>query len=228
MARATAMNLECPNCQEPVKPGRSCICGWRAPEAQSASKLDPNHGLCAWLYPDGCRCTRKGVVTPSLGESEGTTSGHGSKAKWYCGWHFECVMRGHADDSPNGEHFRDFHDAETRYAAQFPRDRCDCVDWNSANEGQVRGLAFLGPESLAWRKSPVWMQEAAAKLLKGGWKAKGPLANAMQGRPDPQREAIRDRSLLEDQRREESADDYARRMIDKFNQSHDHNIEVPF
>lgn len=43
--------------------------------------------------------------------------------------------------------------------------------WDVNDESQLKGLISLGEKSLAWRKAPLEMQEAAREYSAKGWKA---------------------------------------------------------
>ena len=156
----------CPRCDEPWD-GVECQCGHRPRDAKPY--VDPQHGKCAWLS-GGCRCQLPGTISPGTGEPNGTTSGQGSRAKWYCGWHFECLMKGLRDDF-NTPEYAAWYQREASYTRQHAR-KPPIADgfadaWIPGDIHQIKGLAMMGPGSLAWRKSPTAMQRQAQDYLDG-------------------------------------------------------------
>ena len=69
--------------------------------------------------------------------------------------------------------------------------------WNPNDAYQLKGLAMLGPQSIAWRKAPREMQEKAARLIEG----KGPGDNGhisqvdIFSQPDKSKEQERKKNI---------------------------------
>jgi hypothetical protein len=132
-------------------------------------EADPRHGLCSWKYSDNCHCTRQGTISPAISEGVGTTSGEGSKAKWFCSWHYDCLVLGHKDDSPDGPDYREWYNRNKNYSAKYGQKQKTEVVWDVGDIWQVKGLLVLGKNSIAWKKAPPELREAAERLS-GTWK----------------------------------------------------------
>lgn len=174
---------------------------------------DINHGLCSWSYPDGFRCSRPGGISPSTGEPQGTNSGEGSKAKWYCSWHYECLSRNLKDDTRSPE-YREWYLNSLKNQAKMISNR---PVWDANDEFQVKGLALLGSESLAWKMAPEKMRRAAEAVIAGGWKPKNGSLSATVARVETE---IEIKAQPEPEAKPEPVIDLEaekRRMIDDFN-----------
>lgn len=163
----------CPECQDFVK-GSKCNCGWEKPKSQSSKfDVDPHHGKCAWSFSHGGKCHKNGVICPSSSEPKDVVSGHGSKSKLYCAWHYECFTK-HLSDDLGGKDYQQFCEQEAR------RDKLYEIppqpsNWDANDMLQIKGLIFLGKDSMPWQKAPKIMQEAAQYIMRTGWKPKNNL-----------------------------------------------------
>ena len=72
-------NKYCPSCGDPLNPGSNlCTCGWRGKSKDAPINLDPNHGLCAFVYM-GERCKFPGTTSDSTRAD--------SQTPFYCRFH---------------------------------------------------------------------------------------------------------------------------------------------
>jgi hypothetical protein len=71
------MKQQCPECRQPLKTARSCLCGWRSNFVSAPVKQDLR---CAYTI-GARRC-------PLIGEVSPTTRGESS---WYCGGHWRAL-----------------------------------------------------------------------------------------------------------------------------------------
>ena len=161
--------FRCPECSELLtKDDRCDNCEWTAKRSHRKA-VDPNHGKCAWKYPDGLRCSRIGVISPSVVEPSSTTSGEGSQVDWFCAWHYECLTKGIKDDL-RGEDYRDFYQRELKYTLDHsrrpPMEKEAAEQWDVKNRAQVLGVAMLTVGKSVWKKVPKDLQDAALEYLK--------------------------------------------------------------
>lgn len=124
--------------------------------------IDHHHGKCAWTYSDGCRCTNTASMSPSFAEGTGTTSGQGTKSKWYCAWHYECLVS-HLEDNYDTDAYRKWY-ANRNKKSRIPK---ASEGWDENDIWQIKGLVIAGESSLAWRLAPEAARQKALALSKG-------------------------------------------------------------
>ena len=137
-------------------------------EHKNNSKPDvsAHHGKCEWVYAGGSKCTREGTVSPSTVEGQ-----------VYCLLHYDCLTKGLVDDVQSAKYAK-WHKQNKDHHQKYCRKTLDpdaTVYWDPNDASMVKGLAWLGEDSILWKKSPEALCRAARKLIESGWKPRSEL-----------------------------------------------------
>ena len=132
-----------------------CRCGY----VERKESKKENTRQCSW-ESNGKKC---------LNVSQSNRSIKGYKS-WLCSWHYNCdITNCESDDKvaylkwypfTEKENIESYWDRTKGIKSKFHK-RNDGAEWDRNDEGLIKGLRLLGPESMLWKMAPKEMREAA-------------------------------------------------------------------
>lgn len=158
--------MNCPQCDKWLVNDKECSCGWKS-RLSTEKPYDPNHGKCAWTEY-GMRCSSVGTLCHSTVDAISPVSGEGTKAKWYCAWHYECITKG-LGGYRHGPDYENFCRHELSYALDHDRPKMRDT-WDADDETLLKGIIFiketLDEKSITLRHVPQNCKDAAREFEK--------------------------------------------------------------